>query len=311
MKICIVYGGTSKEREVSISSGKSILKALSSELNIFGYDFNGNLDDLLDNVRKFDLVFNALHGGDGENGKIQKFFYENNIKFTGSNSSASALAMDKHEAKKICINNKILTPDWLYYKKVIKLFQLEVEILRFCDTDIIIKPSDEGSSLGLSVVKDFDPKDKSKRMMLDEAISKCYEVSDNVMIEEYIYGRELTVGILGNKILPIVEIVPKNGFYDYDSKYIKGKSDYIVPAKQISKDLEMNICNDAMRIYELIGCKHYARIDFRLSSDNKPYFLEVNTLPGFTDTSLFPMAAEAAGISYKNLLLKIVNLAKK
>lgn len=311
MRICIVYGGTSKERDVSISSGKSILKALSSEVSISGYDFNGDLDDLLDNVRKFDLVFNALHGGDGENGKIQKFFYENNIKFTGSNANASELAMDKHKAKKICVNNKILTPDWLYYKKVIKLFQLEVEILRFCDTDIIIKPSDEGSSLGLSVVKDFDPKDKSKRMMLDESISKCYEVSDNVMIEEYIYGRELTVGILGNKILPIVEIVPKNGFYDYDSKYIKGKSDYIVPAEHVSKDLEMNIYNNAMRIYELIGCRHYARIDFRLSSDNQPYFLEVNTLPGFTDTSLFPMAAKAAGISYKNLLLKIINLAKK
>ena len=311
MRICIVYGGTSKEREVSISSGKSILKALSSEVNVSGYNFNGDLDDLLDNVRKFDLVFNALHGGDGENGEIQKFFYENNIKYTGSNAIASALAMDKHEAKKICINNKILTPNWLCYKKVIKLFQLEVEILRFCDTDIIIKPSDEGSSIGLSVIKDFDPKNKSKRMMLDEAIAKCYEVSDNVMIEEYIYGREMTVGILGNKILPIVEIVPKNGFYDYDSKYIKGKSDYIVPANHISKDLEINICNNAMRIYKLIGCKHYARIDFRLSSDNKPYFLEVNTLPGFTDTSLFPMAAEAAGISYKNLLLKIINLAKK
>ena len=147
--------------------------------------------------------------------------------------------------------------------------------------------------------------------MLDESISKCYQVSDNVMIEEYICGRELTVGILGNKILPIVEIVPKNGFYDYDSKYIKGKSDYIVPAERISKDLEMNIYNNAMRIYELIGCRHYARIDFRLSSDNQPYFLEVNTLPGFTDTSLFPMAAKAAGISYKNLLLKIINLAKK
>ena len=171
--------------------------------------------------------------------------------------------------------------------------------------------TDEGSSIGLSVIKDFDPKNKTKRMMLDEAIAKCYEVSDNVMIEEYIYGREMTVGILGNKILPIVEIVPKNGFYDYDSKYIKGKSDYIVPANHISKDLEINICNNAMRIYKLIGCKHYARIDFRLSSDNKPYFLEVNTLPGFTDTSLFPMAAEAAGISYKNLLLKIINLAKK
>jgi D-alanine-D-alanine ligase len=131
------------------------------------------------------------------------------------------------------------------------------------------------------------------------------------LIEEYIEGRELTVGILGNKILPIVEIVPSNSYYDYECKYTKGKSNYIVPAQNIDKNLEIDIYNKAMQIYDLIGCRHYARIDFRLSKDNHPYFLEVNTLPGFTDMSLFPMAAKSEGISYKDLLLKIIELSKK
>tara|TARA_B110000263_G_scaffold222774_1_gene212102 strand:- start:128 stop:1063 length:936 start_codon:yes stop_codon:yes gene_type:complete len=311
MKICILYGGTSKERDVSISSANSILKALSNNKNVFGYDFDGNYDKLLDNIKDVDLVFNALHGGEGEDGTIQKFFSDNNIKYTGSDVDASKKAMDKHVAKTICLENKILTPNWLYYKEIIRFFVLEMEILRFSDTDIVIKPADEGSSIGLSIIEDFDPQDDSKRKMLDESISKCYKVSRNVLIEEYIEGRELTVGILGNKILPIVEIIPLNRYYDYECKYTKGKSNYIVPAQNIDKNLEIDIYNKAMQIYDLIGCRHYARIDFRLSKDNHPYFLEVNTLPGFTDISLFPMAAKSEGISYKDLLLKIIELSKK
>ena len=311
MKICILYGGISRERDVSISSAHSILKALSGERNIFGYDFDGDYDRLIEKVKDVDLVFNALHGGDGEDGTMQKFLSNNNIRYTGSDTIASKNAMDKHIAKTLCLENKILTPNWLYYKQVIGLVALEVEILRFYDTDIVIKPSDEGSSIGLSIIENFDPQNKAKRKMLDDSISKCYEVSRNILIEEYIHGRELTVGILGNKILPIVEIIPKNSYYDYECKYTKGKSNYIVPAKNISKDLEIDIYNKAMQIYDLIGCRHYARIDFRLSRDNHPYFLEVNTLPGFTDTSLFPMAAKSIGISYKDLLLNIIDLSKK
>ena len=311
MRICILYGGVSKERKVSIASGKSIMDALRKDEKIFGYDFDGNYNNLLSAINDADLVFNALHGGDGEDGTMQKFLSDNNTRYTGSNANASKNAMDKHIAKTLCLENKILTPDWLYYKKNIGLVTLEVEILRFYNTDIVIKPSDEGSSIGLTIIENFDSKNKHKRKMLDESISKCYKVSRNVLIEEYIDGRELTVGILGNKILPIVEIVPNNNYYDYECKYTKGKSNYIVPAKNISKNLETLIYNKAMQIYDLIGCRHYARIDFRLSKDNHPYFLEVNTLPGFTDTSLFPMAAKALGISYKNLLLKIIELAKK
>ena len=311
MKICVLYGGTSKERKVSILSAKSILKTLSDNKNIFGYDFDGNYEKLLEKIKNVDLVFNALHGGEGEDGTVQKFLSDNGIKYTGSGAMASKNAMDKHIAKTLCLENKILTPNWLYYKQVVGLVALEVEILRFYNTDIVIKPSDEGSSIGLSIIENFDPQNKAKRKMLDDSILKCYEVSRNILIEEYIHGRELTVGILGNKILPIVEIIPKNSYYDYECKYTKGKSSYMVPAKNIGKDLEIDIYNKAMQIYELIGCRHYARIDFRLSKDNHPYFLEVNTLPGFTDTSLFPMAAKSIGISYKDLLFNIIDLSKK
>ena len=311
MRICVLYGGDSKEREVSISSGLSILNALKDDKSIFGYNFDGNYNTLLNAIHDVDLVFNALHGGDGENGVMQNFLNDINIKYTGSNAASSKNSMDKHIAKTLCSENKILTPDWLNYKKNIGLVSLEVEILRFYNKDIVIKPSDEGSSFGLSIIENFDSKNKHKRKMLDQSILKCYKVSRNVIIEEYIDGRELTVGILGNKILPIVEILPNNSYYDYECKYTKGKSNYIVPADNISKDLERDIYNIAMQIYDLIGCRHYARIDFRLSKDNHPYFLEINTLPGFTDTSLFPMAAKALGISYKNLLLKIIKLAKK
>ena len=311
MKICIIYGGTSTERDVSILSARSILNVFSNEKDIFGYDFDGDYNKLLENIKGVDLVFNSLHGGDGENGVIQKFFEDNNINFTGSGSKSSKKAMDKNSTKKICYENEILTPDWLYYEKAITAFQLELELLKFYDTDIVIKPSNEGSSLGLSIIKNFSPDDSKKREELDISILQCNKVSKNVIIEEYIKGREITVGILGNKLFPILEIQPINKFYDYECKYTKGKSKYIVPAVNIDIKLEDNILNTAIKIYELLDCRHYARVDFRLSEDNDLYLLEVNTLPGFTDTSLFPMAAKSIGINYKDLLLKIIKMSKK
>ena len=311
MKICIIYGGTSRERDVSILSAKSILNVFSDEKDIFGYDFNGNYNDLLKNIKDVDLVFNALHGGDGENGVIQKFFEDNNINFTGSGSKSSEKAMDKHLTKKICYENEILTPNWLHYEKTMRVFQFELELLRFYDKDIVVKPSNEGSSLGLSIIKNFSPDNSKKRQELDSSVLQCHEVSKNIIIEEYIEGREITVGILGDKVFPILEIQPVNKFYDYECKYTKGKSKYIVPAENIDKKLEDDIVKTAIKIYGLLDCRHYARVDFRLSKNNNLYLLEVNTLPGFTDTSLFPMAAKSIGISYRNLLLEIINMSKK
>jgi len=308
MKICVLYGGYSKERDVSILSAKSILKALADDCDVYGYDFKGNYDDLYKNVKDSDVVFNALHGGEGENGVIQKFFEDKNIKYTGSDSFSSKKAMDKNIAKLICKENNILTPDWLC---LIGKNILVNDLAKFDNKSIVVKPSDEGSSIGLSIIKNFQFHNKNKKNSVYESIVKCSSISANILIEEYIEGRELTVGILGSEVFPILEIKPSNKFYDYECKYTKGKSEYIVPAKNINKTIEFELSKTALNIYSLLNCRHYARIDFRLSLDGCIYFLEANTLPGFTSTSLFPMAAKSLGIGYKKLLLEIIKLSKK
>ena len=307
MKICVLYGGCSSEREVSINSAKSILKTLSDEYNVYGYDFNGDYNDLYKNIKDSDLVFNALHGGDGENGVMQKFLEDNNIVFTGSNSISSEKSMNKHISKSICSENNILTPDWLHFTD--KYNSLN-DFLKFNNKSIVVKPSNEGSSIGLSIINNFNTNSSAKIEELDQSIIKCINVSKNILIEQYIDGRELTVGILGARTFPILEIEPSNTFYDYECKYTKGKSKYIVPAKNIDKKIENNLSKIALKIYSLLGCRHYARVDFRLSLDNNIYFLEANTLPGFTYTSLFPMTAKSIGINYKRLLLSIIELSK-
>ena len=310
MKICIVYGGTSNERDISLESGTCISKALSELDNVNSFYFSGNYDKLYDNTKNSDIVFNALHGGEGEDGTIQKFFESRNIKYTGSNSESSKKAMDKNITKAVCIKNGILTPDWLHSQKYIKIFPFEIDLLRFYDKSIVVKPSDQGSSIGLSIIKNFQPDNENKKKELNESISKCYKVSKNILIEEYIEGRELTVSILDDKIFPVLEIIPSNKFYDYECKYTKGKSEYIVPA-EIDKNIKLKIKEVAYNIFNILECRHYCRVDFRLSNDNKIYFLELNTLPGFTNTSLFPKSAKAANVSYYDLLSKIIDLAAK
>ena len=301
MKICIVFGGTSSERNISLLSGKAISESLSKNYNISTYDFGGKYTKLLKYIKNFDLIFNALHGGEGEDGTIQEFFEQNNIKFTGSPSAASKIAMNKHLTKKICLENNIPTPDWIYLENAIDTSKIN----KFNNKSIVIKPSDEGSSIGLSIINSFHINDNFKMNELNLAIKKCSKVSNNIIIEEYIDGREITVGILGNSFLPILEIVPDNFFYDYECKYSKGKSRYIVPAI-IDTHIIEKLQNYSMKIFNLLNCKNYARVDFRLSNENEIYFLEINTLPGFTETSLFPEAAKSIGLSHFDLLEKII-----
>jgi len=308
MKICILYGGTSAEREVSLKTGQAIFDSINDDCDAFLYDFNGNCDLLKNNLNNVDLVFNALHGGDGENGIIQRFLESEKIKFTGSDSISSKKSMKKNITKNLCKENNILTPNWVYYEKNISAAKFELDMFLFYGKNIVIKPSDEGSSIGLSMIESFYFNDKVKRKMFDESVLKCHKVSRNILIEEYIKGRELTVGIIGNEVLPVLEIVPSNNYYDYECKYTKGKSRYIVPA-EIDKKTQQLLSAYSLKIHKLVGCGSYSRSDFRLSEDGKIYFLEINTLPGFTDTSLFPKAAMAAGINYNDLINKIIKLS--
>ena len=316
MKICILYGGTSSERDISISTGKSIYDAISDEYEITMCDFDENYDALLENIQNVDLVFNALHGGSGENGAVQKYLESKCVKFTGSNSLASKKAMNKEVSKLLCVENDIPTPSWFVLSALSSTIdnaflsrdEMLAKINSFCKIDsenksIVVKPNNEGSSVGISILKGI-----TTDCQYSEALDNAFKVSDKILVEEYIGGRELTVSILDGKVMPIVEIIPKNEYYDYKSKYTKYQSEYVVPAK-ISKEVEDLLSTYSLKIHKLIGCGAYSRVDFRLSENNKPYFLELNTLPGFTDTSLFPKSAAKEGLEYKNLIKKIIEIS--
>ena len=320
MKLAIIYGGNSSERDVSIDTAKSIISVLDDDFEITKLDFDGNiqnLDNLLDGL-SFDLIFNALHGGVGENGLIQKYFEDNKIPFTGSGYNASHIAMNKHQTKLECLKLDIPTPMWRFISSSIgennKVNQwLGKESSNFGDTlKYVLKPNDEGSSTDLYIINaecsgnsNYNPV-----INLEQNVRLPYMLDKygSCMQEEYIGGRELTVGILGNQVLPIVEILPKNNFYDYECKYSEGMSKYQVPA-HLSSELTSRIQYYAYKLHTSLGCRHYGRVDFRLDDNNDIYLLEINTLPGMTSTSLLPKAAKEYGISFKSLIKNIINQA--
>jgi len=302
MKIAILYGGNSAEREVSLSSGNAIIDAC----NILGHDVvaldpSNGMASMVPDLLSVDLVFNGLHGGDGENGVIPGFLQSLDVKFTGSGNEASAICMDKNITKLIAKSINIQTPNWILLKRNqhtgIQLYDNQSHKFTY---PYVVKPSSEGSTFGLTIVKEESE--------LEEAISFAAEFGDEILIEEFIPGKELTVGILGNKPLPIIEIKPSHNLYDYDCKYTEGMSDYIVPA-EISDSIERSVSEDALKIYKTIGCRHYARVDFRLNDEGQHYLLEINTLPGMTSTSLLPKAAMAAGLEFSDLIDIIIKIA--
>ena len=303
MKIAILYGGTSTEHKISIQTGLAIAEAISGSFELDMVDYNGDFGQVLNNLLESDLVFNALHGGSGENGDIQSYLDLHQIPYTGSGSRASKIAMDKNISKIIAQSVSIPTPNWLLIKidRNIGIRLQDFDTSKF-KLPYVVKPSDEGSTYGLSIVYDESE--------LPEAIGCAFEFSNEILIEEYIPGRELTVGILGDRALPVIEIQPSHDLYDFDCKYVEGLSKYVVPA-QLSDILIKNITADALKIYQTLDCRHYARVDFRINENNEHYFLEINTLPGMTSTSLLPKAAKAAGLEFSDLIKTIINLAKE
>jgi len=299
LNLIILSGGNSSEREVSISTGKSMYDSLVKTENVKLLEFQGNIENYISQLKKADLVISALHGGDGENGEIQSVFEKNNICFTGSDSKSSALALDKNQTKLIANDNEIPTPKWMMFNAKIGIENQLNEITKL-GFPLVVKPADEGSTMGLKIIQE--------ELELVDALNFALNFSESVMFEEFIPGRELTVGILGDEFLPIVEIIPSHEFYDYECKYTAGMSNYICPAK-VGNILTEKIQNDALKLHEKLGCRHYSRVDFRLNENNEFYMLEINTLPGMTSTSLLPKAAKAKGISFEKLLNKIIKLA--
>jgi D-alanine-D-alanine ligase len=329
LKIALLVGGTSPEREVSKSSGKSIYYKLNelgfnvklidpayglnqpkNEEEFFSEKNYGEISNincgkainssLLDNI---DLVFIGLHGKWGEDGTIQSLLELRGLKYTGSDVLSSATAMNKLVSKILFQHYDVVTPKWIVIKKNdTDVNVIKEKINEFFGFPCVVKPNDQGSTIGITICKEKNE--------LEEAIQQARKYSDVVLIEEFIQGREITVGLIDSAELPILEIRPKHGYYDYDCKYTSGMSEYLVPA-DIPGDVAKHLQQQALLAFNAVNASSYARIDFRLTDDFKTYCLEVNTLPGMTSTSLVPKMAKAAGIDFGSLLERIIHLAWK
>jgi D-alanine-D-alanine ligase len=255
---------------------------------------NAAMQGTLKALPQADVLFLALHGGQGEDGTLQALLDLTGVPYTGSGHLASALAMDKDLSKHLFRAAGVPTADWLMAPATVD------EVRAALGFPVIVKPSKQGSTVGLSIVK--------KPEELAPAIEAAFEHDDEVMIEQFIAGRELTVGILGDEVLPVGEIISKNEIYDYEAKYTPGMAVEEFPAK-LSETEAKTVQALAKKAFDALKLRGYARIDFRMSTDGTFYCLEANTLPGMTQTSLIPQAAVAAGISFPELCDRIVQLA--
>ncbi len=326
INIAVILGGTSPERAVSKSSGKAIYKAVTNlGYNVklidpaYGINQPEKTDDyfsdcdcgvllnqnyikainsnLFDNI---DLVVIALHGKWGEDGAIQSLLELKGIKYTGSGVLASSLAMDKIRSKIMFTHFGIKTPEWIEVNRNYDINKLNSQIFETIKYPCIIKPNDQGSTIGLTKCSSVND--------LEEGIKLAAQFSKSILIERFISGREVAIGIINNKILPVLEIIPKHELYDYECKYTDGMSEYIVPAKFDISVLE-ELSKQTKLAFDSLGCKDYGRVDFRVSEDGTPYCLEVNTLPGMTSHSLVPKMAKAVGIEFEELVEMIIDSA--
>ncbi len=292
-RIGILMGGPSAEREVSFRSGKAVLEALLSK----GHNAKPvELDTVTKEELKsldIDVAFIALHGSFGEDGQLQSMLEELNIPYTGSRVAASRLAMDKVASRGRFRRNGLSVPKYEALRNGAN------PNLKF-GMPVVVKPSAQGSSVGLSIIDCFDD--------LKGAVNKAFEFGEEVIIEEYIEGKEITVGIMEDKPLPVIQIVPKRRFYDYVAKYTSGMTEYLVPAP-ISKVEHEAAQQAGLTAHKCLGCRSFSRVDMILNKENVPVVLEVNTIPGLTQLSLLPKAAWQAGIEFPELCEKMLESA--
>lgn len=299
LKVAVLCGGIGEEREVSLQSGRSVVTALKeTDLDVIEADIGPDDMDILRNTQ-IDVFFIALHGKFGEDGRLQQIFEDKSLLYTGSGPAASRLAFDKMESKKAFANAGIDTPAAIEFSHDDDSQKLENRLSQFAQK-YVVKPLRQGSSVGISILS--NPK---------EAIANARKAScqfGDCMIEQFIPGREITVGILCDQALPIVEVRPRTGFYSYHAKYLDEKTEYLFDTIE-EPFLTAEIQAAALACFNALGCRHFARVDFILSDDQKPYVLEVNTIPGFTNHSLLPKAAAKAGVSMSDLCVKIIEAA--
>ena len=300
----MLMGGDSPEREVSLASGRAVASALGEgghEVFPIDVTFTGSFParriwDVLDSeeVRKADLLFLCLHGGFGENGGLQALLEEMGLPYTGSGPSASMLAMDKWTSKMLFASAGIPVPDGFPVGP-----DEDGKVLEEIGLPCVVKPRSQGSTVGLSVVREAGK--------MKEALERAGTYGE-VLAERFVPGRDLTVAVLGEEALPAVEIHPKHEVYDYTCKYTPGMSEYTVPAG-VPEEASDALREYALRAFQVLGCRDFGRVDFRMDPEGGIYCLEVNTIPGMTSTSLVPKAARAAGISFPELVERIARMA--
>lgn len=307
LKVAVLMGGTSSEREISLVTGGKILSALKDAgYQAYAVDVGLEVAAALATDRP-NVAFIALHGSPGEDGTIQGLLDIMDVPYVGSGVLASALGMDKERSKIFFTAAGIPAPFYLPISvRELETVGIERSVQKVIDTlglPTVVKPNKEGSAIGVSIARQRE----EVNLALTEAASKGWDV----IVEEYIKGREITIGLLGNEellVFPIVEIVPENEFYDYEAKY-DGKSRHIVPAV-LEADVAAAARKYALAAHRSLGCRGMSRVDFVISDQDRiPYILEINTIPGMTPTSLFPEGAKAAGISFEELVGRLVELA--
>jgi len=287
-------GGLSSEREVSLSTGNSVVVAMKRKgLKVFPIDVDRNIAS---NLKGIDLAFNALHGTYGEDGCIQGLLEYLKIPYTGSGVTGSALAYDKLKTKEILKLHDIPTADYeVFYRNQ------DEPITRNMELPVVVKPTNQGSSFGVSIVEKED--------QWNEALDNAFKYSDEIIVENFIAGKLLAVGMNGETPMPIVHICPKSGFYDYEAKYTSGKTEYICPA-DLSESETKNCQEVAKKVFKVLRGRGLPRVDIILDEKGTPYVLEMNTVPGLTPTSLLPMAAQETGMGFDDLIIEILKTAQ-
>jgi len=332
MKIGVVLGGLSAEKAVSYKSGYAVGEALITKGHEVVFidpalgsncilDYNdvsiGEIPPQADMSLKenfihafagqafdgLDCVFDVMHGTLGEDGILQSLLELKGIPYTGSDAVSSAIAMDKVASKLLFLSAGINTPEWVVVNPdEVDDLDFLGDIIGQLGKNLVVKPKDQGSAVGLHILT------KTNEFDLQEALRDAAKFDDKILVEQYIPGRELTVGIFGGEAFPVVEIVPKEGHYDYKNKYQKGSTEYYCPAN-LSEDIAQFTQDMALMAHSVLGCRDYSRVDFRLNPDGQPFCLEVNTVPGFTELSLFPMGALEVGISFADLCERLAEMA--
>lgn len=305
-RIGVLMGGESAEREISIRSGLAVYQAL----NELGYsavliDVGSDIANVL-RKEKVRFAFLALHGGSGENGSIQGMLNVLGIPYTGSGVLASALAMDKEVSKKIFAYQGLSVAPFFAVRKKTRGKNRDQAAYDLTEIDFplpwVIKPAAEGSSIGVNIIKE--------RSQLPAALEKAFHYGKSVIVEKFIGGKEVHIGILGDRVLGGVEVRPSLEFYNYEAKYTSGLTEYIIPP-QIDEETYEKAKKAALQAHRSLGCTGISRVDLKIEAGEEPYILEVNTLPGMTATSLLPKIAGFAGMDFKDLVQEIIRIAIK